>query len=64
MIVEGCKDCLIPHETCSECGRPRANEHDEEIHNTGECGCEECRSLCWFRWNGNKCLPRSIYDRK
>lgn len=50
------------HVRCEECGRRRATEHDEAIHNTGECGCDESRSLCWFHWNGGFCLPLSIYD--
>lgn len=62
MTVEGCNDCLEPREVCTFCHRPRANEHDEDIHNTGACGCDESRSLCWFLWNGYKCLPLSIYD--
>ena len=60
--VEGCSECAKPRTICPECGRERANQHDEEIHNTGECGCLEARSLCWYDWNRNKCLPRSIYD--
>ena len=50
--------------SCSECQRPLATEHDEAWHNTGACGCEESRSLCWYKWNGNKCLPRSFYDNR
>jgi hypothetical protein len=49
---------------CPECGRQLANEFDEGIHNTGACGCTLSRSLCWFRWNGHKCLPYSIYDNQ
>lgn len=47
---------------CDECGRRLADEEDEGIHNTGECGCDESRSLCWKVWNGGYCLPLSIYD--
>jgi hypothetical protein len=61
--VDGCADCEKPHETCPDCKRPLANEHDEGIHNTGECGCDEARSLCWRRWaKDNVCRPRSVYD--
>lgn len=57
-------DSSIPTDDglCSECQRPLATQHDEAWHNTGQCGCQTARSLCWFRWNGNKCLPRSVYD--
>lgn len=52
-----------PREICPECKREIANEHDEGIHNTGECGCETARKLCWQRWNpGGKCYEYSIYD--
>jgi hypothetical protein len=47
---------------CPSCHRRLATEEDEGAHNTGECGCDVARSLCWFRWNGNRCLPMSIYD--
>lgn len=59
-----CAECAVPHEECPDCGRPIANAHDEENHNTGECGCEECRSLCWRLWNRNVCCERSPYDRR
>lgn len=49
-------------EICPECGREVANEFDEGVHNTGECGCPKSRALCWRVWNGDRCLPRSIYD--
>lgn len=57
-----CKECQTPRETCKDCQRPIANEHDEGIHNTGECGCEEARSLCWRHWNDDRCCLRSPYD--
>lgn len=49
---------------CSECNRVLANEYDEGLCNTGACGCKTARSLCWYRWNGNKCLPYSKYDEQ
>lgn len=49
--------------TCSDCGRTLATKEDEAGCNTGECGCEYARSLCWRTWNG-ACLPVSIYDPK
>jgi hypothetical protein len=55
-------DHMNPKETCSDCGRPVANEDDEAIHDTGACGCKEARSLCWRSWNGNKCCTLSPYD--
>lgn len=61
--VEGCEECKVPRVICSECSRERADEHDEGNHNTGECSCEEARSLCWWAWNGDRCLPLSIYDK-
>lgn len=48
---------------CLECHRDVANAHDEGVHNTGECGCEEARQLCWKTWNENKCRSLSPYDR-
>lgn len=47
---------------CEECQRDLAGEFDEGVCNTGECGCKVARALCWKRWNGDKCLPYSIYD--
>lgn len=64
MIVEGCAECGATRETCPDCRRPIASEHDEGIHNTGECGCETARSLCWRTWNGNVCAPLSPFDSK
>lgn len=65
--VEGCEACAEVRKTCPDCHREVANEHDEGIHNTGECGCEESRSLCWRVYNadehGELCLPLSIYDK-
>ncbi len=61
--VEGCAECEIPHETCLECNRCVANEHDAGIHAEGECSCEEARSLCWKTWNDGKCESLSPYDR-
>jgi hypothetical protein len=49
-------------DTCTECNRRLATDEDEGIHNTGECGCSEARSLCWKKWNGGFCLTYSIYD--
>lgn len=60
--VPGCKDCDILNLKCDECGRDIANEHDEGNHNTGACGCVECRSFCWKTWNEGKCRPLSPYD--
>lgn len=37
---------------CEECKNPIATQADEAAHNTGECGCEESRSLCWKAWGG------------
>ena len=56
-----CPSCNV-QETCPDCGRRRANQFDEAACNTGECGCPTARALCWYRWNGNRCLPLSIYD--
>ena len=50
------------HEECPNCGRPIANEWDEEICDTGACGCPTARSLCWRRWNGDQCCELSPYD--
>jgi len=47
---------------CPECCRLRASVDDEAAHNTGECGCDEARSLCWWAWNGERCLPFSAFD--
>jgi len=38
--------------TCPDCGRPRATEEDEGVHNTGECGCASARTLCWKDYGG------------
>jgi len=53
----------LPVVICRECNRRRANQRDEGDHNTGACGCSEARSLCWWDWNGERCLPRSVYDK-
>lgn len=37
---------------CNKCGRRRATEEDEGVHNTGECGCDDARSLCWRDYCG------------
>jgi hypothetical protein len=37
---------------CPKCGRPRATEEDEGVHNTGECGCPSARALCWRAYCG------------
>jgi len=50
-------------EVCPDCKREIANEQDEGIHNTGECGCEVARKLCWRKWHAkNECRQYSIYD--
>jgi len=50
-------------EVCPDCKRELANEDDEGVHNTGECGCETARKLCWRRWHrNNECRRYSIYD--
>jgi len=61
-MVEGCEECKKAREKCPDCGREVANEHDEGIHNTGECGCETARSLCWRKWNKDTCCDLSPYD--
>ena len=33
--------------TCERCRKVVATAHDEEIHNTGECGCPASVALCW-----------------
>ncbi len=39
-----------------------AGSSDEAAHNTGECGCEQSRSLCWRRWHPEeKCAESSVY---
>ncbi|MFI5298176.1 MAG: hypothetical protein ACHREM_08770 [Polyangiales bacterium] len=53
-----------PRIRCIGCGRDLATYFDEEACNTGECGCPTARALCWRPWNGDKCLPRSIYDTR
>lgn len=50
--------------TCPSCNRRLATTIDDGMHNTGECGCEEARSICWRRWNNGTCLPLSLYDPK
>ncbi len=61
-MVDDCEECRKPRAVCPECKREVANEHDEGIHNTGACGCETARSLCWRTWNGGHCIPYSVYD--
>jgi hypothetical protein len=50
MAVEGCELCAQVRDVCGDCGNPIAHQHDDENHNTGECGCVESRSLCWKTW--------------
>lgn len=40
---------------CPDCHYRIADQDDDGNHNTGECGCKEARSLCWRKWNNNKC---------
>jgi hypothetical protein len=49
-------------ERCTDCNRRLPTPWDEAIHNTGECGCDSSRKLCWRKWNNNKCCERSPYD--
>jgi len=60
--VENCEECDKPRLKCPDCDREVATVHDEGIHNTGECGCEEARGLCWRTWNLDVCCPLSPYD--
>lgn len=49
---------------CPNCKRPVAVLFDEGVHNTGECGCDSSRALCWRSWNGNVCCKESPYLNK
>lgn len=41
-------------ERCPDCERPLATQGQYDTHVEG-CECEECRSVCWREWWGNKC---------
>lgn len=62
-MTDECTDCQIVRDKCLDCNREIANEHDEGIHNTGECSCDESRILCWRIWNEGRCEKLSPYDR-
>lgn len=44
---------------CKRCRKRAADAHDEEVHNTGECGCPASAALCWQRYGGS---CNSLYD--
>lgn len=47
---------------CDACRRALATQHDESAHNTGDCGCDVSRALCWRAWNNDRCQQLSPYD--
>ncbi len=61
-----CPQCVnLQQDTCPDCKRPLAGILNDAEHNTGECGCETSRSLCWRRWTADgKCCKRSPYDQQ
>jgi len=58
-----CSSSTIPKAvdgSCPLCGKARATPEDEQIHNTGECGCDKARNMCWREYFGCQC--RSLFD--